>query len=261
MESITFSTLRRSVIAAAVAVVASSTGAAFAQIRITEVMSSSAATGVGTQDWFEATNYGSSPVDITGWKVDDSSFSSAVALALNGVTSIGPGESVMFTEIASTVAAGSESNEVANWRSFWGGAAATAQVGWYRGSGIGLSSAGDGIVLFDSANVEQTTRVSFGPATAGSSFYWGYRADGTFGGEGSATAGVVSTLGTLAGVNGGLSQTTYQSVQPPPAPFTVTNIASPGTAALVPEPSTMTLVAAGIGLAGFVARRRLRSEV
>ena len=39
------------------------------QVRITEVMSSG-----GTSDWFELTNFGTTAVDITGWKVDDSSF-------------------------------------------------------------------------------------------------------------------------------------------------------------------------------------------
>ncbi|HOS45355.1 MAG TPA: lamin tail domain-containing protein, partial [Paludibacter sp.] len=43
-----------------------------AQIRITEVMSQSG-TG-GTEDWFELTNFGTTSVDITGWKMDDNSF-------------------------------------------------------------------------------------------------------------------------------------------------------------------------------------------
>ena len=42
-------------------------------IRITEVMSSSG-TG-GSQDWFELSNVGDASVDITGWKMDDNSFS------------------------------------------------------------------------------------------------------------------------------------------------------------------------------------------
>jgi hypothetical protein len=44
-------------------------------LRITEAMSS----GNGTVDWFEVTNYGLSDVSITGWKMDDSSFSPAVS--------------------------------------------------------------------------------------------------------------------------------------------------------------------------------------
>ena len=49
-------------------------------------------------DWFEVTNIGAEPVDITGWKVDDSSESPAAAVSLNGITSIAPGESVIFIE-------------------------------------------------------------------------------------------------------------------------------------------------------------------
>ena len=233
------------------------TRSATAQIRVTEVMSASAAVSGGTGDWFELTNYGSSAVDITGWKVDDSSFSSGVALPLNVVTSIGSGESAIFIEVPSATAAGGEAQLVADWRSFWGNAVATTQVGWYKGSGIGLSSAGDGVVVFDAANVEQTSRVSFPAATTGSSFYWAYTPSGSFG-VGSTTAGVVSQIGTLPGENGGISQTTFLSPDPPTAPFTVTNIGSPGTAALVPEPSTVALTAVGVAFAGVAARRRLR---
>lgn len=232
-------------------------GPAFAQIRVTEVMSSSAAVGGGTGDWFELTNYGTSPVNIAGWKVDDNSFTAASALALNVVTSIGAGESAVFIEVPSATAAGGEAQLVSDWRTFWGSTVATTQVGWYKGSGIGLSSAGDGLVVFDGANAEQTPRVNFSAATTGSSFYWAYTPSGGFG-VGSTTAGVVSQIGTLAGENGGISQTTLLSPDPPVAPYTVTNIASPGTAAVVPEPSTIALAAVGIGIAGAACQRRLR---
>ena len=44
-------------------------------------------------DWFEVTNTGAVPVDITGWKMDDSSNAFATAVALRGVTSIPAGKS------------------------------------------------------------------------------------------------------------------------------------------------------------------------
>ncbi|MFC7544326.1 lamin tail domain-containing protein [Siccirubricoccus deserti] len=56
-------------------------------------------------DWFEVTNGTASTLDITGWKMDDSSGSPAAAVALNGITTIAPGESVIFIETADLEAA------------------------------------------------------------------------------------------------------------------------------------------------------------
>jgi predicted translation initiation factor SUI1 len=107
-------------------------------LRITEAMSSS---GVGgTADWWEVTNFGGSAVDITGWKMDDSSYAFGSSVALNGVTSIGAGESVVFIETAAPL------TDIPNFRTFWGGSANVAAIGSYTGSGVSLSSAGDGIV-------------------------------------------------------------------------------------------------------------------
>ena len=82
----------------------------------------------GTSDWFELTNYGSTAIDITGWKVDDNSFNFATSVLLNGVTSIAPNERVMFCENASAAYA-------STFRTFWG-LAADVQVGTYTGSGL-----------------------------------------------------------------------------------------------------------------------------
>ena len=83
----------RLAVAASVAFTAS---VASAQVYITEAMSSSG----GTDDWIEVTNYGSSAISISGWRFDDSSFNFGVSQALNGVTTIGAGESVIFIESA-----------------------------------------------------------------------------------------------------------------------------------------------------------------
>jgi hypothetical protein len=63
---------------------------------ISEVQPAGSGNGNGTYnaDWFEVTNTGTSAVDITGWKMDDNSNASASAVALNGITSINPGQSV-----------------------------------------------------------------------------------------------------------------------------------------------------------------------
>lgn len=218
---------------------------AFATLRITEVQSNS---GVGgTPDWFEVTNYGSSPVTMTGYKMDDGSFSFAVAVELFGVTSLGPTESAVFVESAAGA-------DIPGFRTYWGNATLPVQIGYYAGSQIGFSSAGDGVVVFDPTGTEVTPRTSFGNATAnsGATFYWAYNPTGAFV-LGSQSNGLVSTVGTIAGENGGISQVTYLSATSLPQ-----NTGSPGTAAVVPEPSTVALAAAGLGLAGVAARRRLR---
>ena len=216
---------------------------AFAQLstlRITEAMSQSGTTPTFTADWFEVTNFGSSAVDLTGWKMDDGSFNPAVAVALNGVSSIGAGESVVFVETASPLTV------IPDFRSFWGGSAATATIGSYTGSGVGFSSGGDGIVLFNSGSAAATPSVFFPAATLGSSFFYQYASNGDPTTSPNADA-VVSTVGTING------QVTYLSAN------TVTqNIGSPGTAInAVPEPSTVALGSIGLAiLAARAARRR-----
>ncbi len=217
---------------------------AFAQLstlRITEAMSQSGTTPTFTADWFEVTNYGSSAVDLTGWKMDDGSFNPAVAVALNGVSSIGAGETAVFVETSSPLTV------IPDFRNFWGGSAATATIGSYTGGGVSFSSGGDGIVLFNSGSAEATPRVSFGAATLGSTFYYQYAANGDPTTSPNANA-IVSTVGTVDG------QVTYLSAN------TVTqNIGSPGTAInAVPEPSTVALGA--IGLAILAARAVRRSK-
>jgi hypothetical protein len=200
----------------AVALLASS---AHASLRITEAMSSSG-TG-GTADWFEVTNYGSSAVDITGYRMDDNSFSSASSVALNGITSIGAGETVIFVEGAAV--------DVNGFRSFWGGLSGVS-IGYYSGSGVSFGSGGDSVVLFDASGTEVTARATFGAATTGSSFYFGLASN----------TGIVSTVGTIG------TQVTFATTGNP------VNIGSLGTAIGVPGPGALAL----LGVAGLAARRR-----
>jgi hypothetical protein len=211
--------------------------AQLSSLRITEAMSSS---GVGgTADWWEVTNFGGSAVDITGWKMDDSSYAFGSAVALNGVTSIGPGESAIFIETATPL------TDIPNFRTFWGGSASLAAIGSYTGSGVSLSSAGDGIVLFNGSGTEVTPRVSFGAATTGSSFSYQYDAIGDPTTSPNSNA-VVSAVGTLSG------QVTYLSVATTPQ-----NTGSPGTAInAVPEPSSLALIGCGTSVAVWMANRR-----
>ena len=156
---------------------------AHANIRITEVMSSSISTSP-TPDWIEVTNFGSSAISLGGWRIDDGSFNFAVSAALNGVASIGAGESVIFIESAAGAALGA-------FQTHW--ALSGVQVGYYSGSGLGFSSGGDGACLFDSTNAI-LSQVSFGAATNGSTFYYGWDASGTLD---PAYNGLVSTVGTI----------------------------------------------------------------
>ena len=153
-------------------------------LRITEVMSSSG-TG-GTADWFELSNVGDTAADITGYKMDDGSFSSSSAVLLSGVTTIPPGESVIFVETALPL------TDLPAFRTFWG-LSASAQVGSYTGSGVSLGSGGDGVVIYTGSNVEVNRIQSTGAATTGSSFYYVFNSSGTL----LSTGNPVSAEGTV----------------------------------------------------------------
>jgi hypothetical protein len=102
--------------------------------------------------------------------------------------------------------------------------------------GVSLSSAGDGVVLFNSGNTE-VTRVSFGAATSGSTFFRGY--DAASGVVDSSYSGLVSTVGTIG------SQVTFQSSG---------DTGSLGTAINAPAPGAVAL----LGVAGLLNGRRRR---
>lgn len=119
-------------------------------------------------DWFEVTNTGSTAVNITGWKMDDNSNSFTSSVALNGITSIAAGESVIFLESS---ASNPPATVTANFKSVWFGAnvPATLQVGTYQGGGVGLSTGGDAINLYDGSGALQAN-VLFGVSPGGPSF-------------------------------------------------------------------------------------------
>jgi hypothetical protein len=168
-------------------------------------------------DWFELTNTGGSPIDLSGWKMDDSSASAASAVAMTGVTAIAPGESVIFMET------GTLATTAAAFRTAWFGSSPPSglQIGAYSGSGVGLSTSGDGVTVFDSTGTARAS-ISFGTSDATAPFSSFDNAAGVDGG----TVSVLSTAGTNGAFTGADGAA----------------IGSPGSAA-VSGPATTTTVA------------------
>ncbi|BAY07756.1 SdiA-regulated domain-containing protein [Calothrix sp. NIES-2098] len=137
-------------------------GSASTSLKITEVAPWSSGNSPLAADWFEVTNTGPSAVNITGWKIDDNSNSFGSAVALNGITNIAAGESVIFIE-------SSDPGVIQNFKALWFGANAPAnlQIGTYSGSGVGLSTSGDAVNLFDgSGTLQANVTFSASPGSA-----------------------------------------------------------------------------------------------
>lgn len=113
-------------------------------------------------DWFEVTNIGTATANITDWKMDDDSRNLNNAVVLSGITSIAPGESVIFLETSDLA------GKSAVFKTLWFGSnpPANLQIGSYSGSGVGLSTGGDQVNLFDSSGAVQAS-VSFGASPSG----------------------------------------------------------------------------------------------
>ncbi|MDB9309593.1 choice-of-anchor I family protein [Aphanizomenon sp. CS-733/32] len=154
-------------------------------IFITEVAPWSSGNSPVAADWFELTNKGTSAVNITGWKFDDNSNSFASAVALSGITSIGAGESVIFIEGATI-----NTNFRPNW--FGANPPANLQIGNYTGSGVGLSTSGDAVNIYNAIGVLQAN-VVFAVSPAGPF--------ATFDNAALLNNATISTL-SAAGVNG-----------------------------------------------------------
>ena len=213
-------------------------GAVQAQVRITEVAPWSSSIAAVGADWFEVTNFGSTAVSLSGWKMDDNSYAFTSAVALNGASgwdlTLAPSESAIFIEGTSATA----TSFVTNW--FSGSAPAGFKIGFYAGSGVGLSSAGDGVILFDVSSATQA-RVGFGASPSASPFA---TFDNAAGLDGSSVT--LSTL-SVVGVNGAFSVVHGAT----------TEIGSPGVAP-IPEPEVYAFALAGLALGGLARRRRAR---
>ncbi|MDP0495892.1 MAG: lamin tail domain-containing protein [Verrucomicrobiota bacterium JB024] len=141
---------------------------------VTEVAPWSSGNSPLGADWFEVTNTGARTVDITDWKMDDGSESPVAAVPLTGITSIAPGESVIFIEIETTLA-DAQAGFVSVW--FGGSLPEGLQIGGYSGSGVGLSTGGDAVNLYDTAGVRRAN-VAFGASPSSAPYATFDNADG-----------------------------------------------------------------------------------
>ena len=221
---------RKPLLGIAAVLLAAGTTMAQAEVRITEFSPWSSG-GSGSPygaDWFELTNVGSSAVDISAWSMDDDSANAGVAL-LTGISQIGAGQSVIFLEGTGSA----NTSFISTW--FGANAPAGFAIGNYAGAGIGLSTGGDQVNIFDKLGVLQA-KVSFGGSTRGQ----------TFDNAACLNNAVVSQL-SMVGNNGAFMNASGE-------------IGSPGAiAAAVPEPETYAMLLAGLALVGAVARRRRQS--
>ncbi len=200
-----------------------------AQIIITEVDPFSSGNSTVAADWFELTNEGSSAVNITGWKMDDSSDSFGSAVALKGVTSIAAGQSVVFIEDSSDT----DADLTTLFNNTWFGGKSGATLGFYGGSGVGLSTGGDAVNIFNASGVQQAG-VDFG-ANSGPDSFDNSVAKIT-------NDGTISTLSQV-GVNGAFEATDG-------------GIGSPDSVGAVPEPTSGVLAALAAVVAGVAIWRR-----
>jgi uncharacterized protein YjiK len=169
-------------------------------------------------DWFEVRNTGANAVDLAGWKMDDGSSALATAVALNGIATIGAGESVIFLETDNLSAIAPAFLDT--W--FGPSPAVTPRIGSYAGAGVGLSTGGDGVTLFDSAgNVRASVTFGASPAGPFPSF------DNTAGVNNAAIAqlSVVGTNGAFAAAKDSLEIGSPGDVPGPVGRLVVTEVA------------------------------------
>lgn len=110
------------------------------QLLVTEIQSNqSGSAPAGAADYWELTNFGSSAVALGNYRWGDDTRSFSAAVTIPAGTSIGAGESIIFTKMSTSA-----------FRAWWG---LNASVQVIVGSAPGLGSS-DGIALFDPAGVE-----------------------------------------------------------------------------------------------------------
>lgn len=129
-----------------------------AQLAITEIHSNASAGGTPAlhADWWELTNFGSSPADLSGYRFNDSTGGRTTGAVTIESLVIAPGESVVFVDTISSDA----------FRQWWGASLPPGlQILTYSTNGIGLSSSGDGLRLWAASatsDLDTVDTVDFG---------------------------------------------------------------------------------------------------
>jgi hypothetical protein len=115
-------------------------------------------------DWFELSNFGDFPVNLHGFRIDDSHASLSLSATVTNQTIIQPNESVVFVQDMTPD----------EFRTWWGtNLSPGVQIIDYSGSGQGLSSSGDAVYVWNAAATDDSgyvTAVTFGSAIGGDSF-------------------------------------------------------------------------------------------
>lgn len=227
----------------ATAAVAMGSLAAHAQtsLAITEVYSAGSDNATYAADWFELTNFGTTAIDLSAFRMDDASESPLASVALRGVSSLAAGQSAIFIEGNAT---GTTDAALASaFKTAWFGNAPTSLlVGGYGGTSVTLGASADEVAIYDPSsptpNVPVTT-VFFGAATAGRTFD-----NATLVNSYVPPFAGISLLSSV-GVNGAFLSANGQE------------IGSPGA---IPEPSTYAAIVGALVLAGTaLVRHRTRA--
>ena len=118
------------------------------------------------QDWWELTNFDTRPIQLQGYRFDDDSQSLTQATVITNDVVIEPGESIVLVE---STAARPMTPEI--FRQWWGPdhLPSSVKILVYAGPGLGLSSSGDAVYLWNAAATEDgdfVCGVTFGAAPA-----------------------------------------------------------------------------------------------